>query len=136
MLEMAKAAGFPSIKRYYLVDEKLFKRLHKSPPDVLILDIKNITIPKIGKDGFAFASSMYKKTNAYIAITSAHKYFLREFHKDFDYIIQERLLTGMDFIEELNKIAEDLIKRKIAFYKKILFKIGFFLVKKSSLQAT
>lgn len=136
MLEMAAAAGFPYIERYYLVDEKLFKQLQESPPNILILDIKKITKPNIAKDGFAIASLMFKNTNAYVAITSAHKYYLHEFHKDYDYIIQERLLTGVDFIEELDKIIKDYLNRKIKFYKKILFRIGFLLVNKSTLSVS
>jgi two-component SAPR family response regulator len=133
MLEMAAAAGFPDIERYYLVDEKLFMELQQFPPDIIILDIKGITIPSVAKDGFSIASVMYGKTNSYIVITSAHKYYLKDFHKDYDYIIEDRLLTGIDFIEELEKITEDYLNRKIRFYKKVVFRIGFRLIKKSTL---
>lgn len=133
MLEMAAVAGFPKIERYYLVDEILFKRLQKSPPDILILDIKDITKPEIAKDGFAIASLMFKNTNAYIAITSAHQFYLSEYHKEFDYIIQQRNLTGVDFIEELFKISDDFLNRKIKIYKKVFFRVGLYLVKKSTI---
>lgn len=133
MLEMAAVAGFPKIERHYLVDEILFKRLQEFPPDIIILDIKKITKPNIAKDGFAVASLMYDNTNAYVVITSAHQFYLREFHKEFDYIIQERNLTGVDFIEELNKITEDYLKKKIKIYKKVFLRIGLNLVKKSTI---
>jgi len=133
MLDMAAVAGFPNIERDYIVDEKKFSDLQKSPPDIIILDIKGITKPSVAKDGFGIAAAMYRYTNAYVVITSAYKHYLSDIHKDFDYIIEKRLLTGMDFIKELELIIENYLKRKIRFYKKIFFRIGFLLVKNFAL---
>ncbi len=131
MLNYAKAAGFPEISRYSIIDLDLFDKMINNPYDIVILDIKGIAHPDLAPDGFTVARLLFEKTNSYIVITSAHKFHLHQYHQKFDYMIPQRLLTIVDFIDELNKIVTDYARLKLKFYKKIGFKIGFKLVKAS-----
>jgi hypothetical protein len=133
MLKAAAAAGFPNIERHYKVDMKLFTELMEKPPDIIILDIRGITDDNVGSDGWDIAMALYNKSNCYVVITSAHSYQIGHSHKYYDYQINNRLLTAVDFINELHKIIDDYINIKIRFYKKIMFKFGYHLVKKALL---
>ena len=77
---------------------------------------------------------LYEQTNAFVVITSAHKFHLHEYHRSYDYVMQERLLTAIDFIDELWKIVEDYLTRKTKFFRKLVFKIGYKIAKKSMTQ--
>jgi len=131
MLRIAKAAGFSNIKRYFLVDKELMQQLLRNPPDIVILDIKGVADTAVAKDGFSVAKTLYDNTETFIVITSAHKFFLHESHKSYDYMIKERLLTALDFVDELSIIVDQYLKVKIRFYKKIIFKIGFSMLRKT-----
>jgi chemotaxis response regulator CheB len=136
ILEIVKKAGFSSIERYYIVNKELLEKLLSDPPDIIILDIKGITEKDVAKNGFGIAKVMFEKTNSYVVVTSAHKFYLHETHKQYDYVIQERLLTAVDLIDELTNIVENYLKYKINFYKKITFRIGFKIVKKALMSST
>lgn len=136
MLKLAKAAGFAHIERHYLVDAKLMEDLLKNPRDIIIMDIKGVADPAVAKDGFGVAKSLYSKTNSYVAITSAHQFFLRDTHRSYDYMIKQRMLTAVDFIEELTTIVENYLRSKSKFYKKIVFRIGFALARSAITNGT
>lgn len=129
ILEIVEKAGFTSIERYYIVTKELLEKFLSDPPDIIILDIKGIAEKDVAKDGFGIAKMMFEKTNSYVVITSAHKFYLHETHKQYDYLIQERLLTAVDLIDELTNIVENYLKYKVDFYKKIIFRIGFKIAK-------
>jgi hypothetical protein len=131
MLAAAKAAGFSHIIRYYVIDAQLLQKLLRSPPDIIILDIKGVADKKVAKDGFGIAKLMFERTNAYIVITSAHKFYLRETHTQYDYLIEDRFLTIVDFVEELGRITEKYLKAKVRFWGKPVFRLGFFLARKA-----
>jgi hypothetical protein len=131
MLKLVRAAGFTHIERHYLVDEKLLKNLLENPPEIVILDIKGVAAPSVAKDGFGIAKTLYVKTDSYIVITSAHQFFLSDTHKSYDYMIKQRILTAVDFIEELTTIVENYLRAKSKFYQKIVFRVGFALARVS-----
>jgi hypothetical protein len=131
MLAVARAAGFSHIERYYLIDGLRLRKLLDSPPDIIILDIKGITDKSVAKDGFGIAKLMFDQTNAYVVITSAHKWYLHETHKDYDYVIEERFLTAVDFVEELQRITERYLASKVRFWRKVVFRIGLSLAKRA-----
>ena len=134
MLRLAANAGLSNIERHFKIDQELLGNLLKCPPDIIILDIKGVTIPDVAKDGFHVAKILYEQTNAFVVITSAHKFHLHEYHRSYDYVMQERLLTAIDFIDELWKIVEDYLTRKTKFFRKLVFKIGYKIAKKSMTQ--
>lgn len=136
MLRLAEHAGFMGIERYYKIDRKVLGDLLKHPPDIVILDIKGITTPDVAKDGFHIAKLLYEQTKAYVVITSAHKFHLHEYHRSYDYVLEERLLTAVDFIDELRNIIEEYLKGKIRFYRKVTFRIGYKIVKRDLFQAS
>lgn len=125
MIKAANSAGYNRITRYYNIDKELLKKIIENPVDIIILDIKGIVNTEIAKDGFDIAKLLYKNTNTFIVITSAHKYKLRNEHREFDYIINSRLLTQVDFIDELYTITGEYLDRKIKFYNKILLRLGY-----------
>lgn len=132
-LSLAAAAGFPGLERHYEVNAELMKDLLKSPRDIVILDIKGVAHQKIAKDGLGVAKILYNNTSSFVVITSAHKFHLSEIHKDYDYILETRLLTAVDFVEELEVIIQKCLANKIKPYRKILFKAGYFIAKTSLL---
>jgi hypothetical protein len=132
MLSIASNAGFKNIERFYKIDAKLFENLQTKPRDIVILDIKNITSKDVAKDGLGVASALKRTTNSYIAITSAHQLHLSRKMIDVDYIIEDRLLTAVDFIDILIEITENYLEKKMAFYKKVIFKLGFKIVKQNA----
>ena len=129
MLELAKAAGYRGIRRLYHIDKTVLNELLDNPPDIIILDIKDVVDPEIAKDGFDIARLLRKNTNVFIVITSAHKYKMRNIQLYCDYILEDRLLTPVDFIDELETIISTLLNRKMRFYKKTIFRLGFKLAK-------
>jgi chemotaxis response regulator CheB len=131
MIQVANSAGFKSIERYFIVDKQLMKILLENPPDIIILDIKGIAEEDVAKDGFGIAKVLFDNTNTFVVITSAHKFFLHETHKSYDYMIKERLLTAVDFVEELALIIDRYLRSKVRIYKKMIFRIGFSMVKKA-----
>ncbi|MCW7494715.1 hypothetical protein ND861_18805 [Leptospira sp. 2 VSF19] len=135
MIKLAKESGHRIIDRYYLVDDKLLKKFIKSPADIFILDIKGITKKEVAADGFALAEILLSKTNAFIAITSAHKHHLKNKVINVDFIIEDRLLTAVDFVSILDEIVNQYLNTKLRFYRKIIFKIGLKLQKISTLNA-
>lgn len=134
MLDLANTMGFSKIERLYYIDKKILQRLLVSPPDIIILDIKGIVNSEIGKDGFDIARTMMRETNTYVVVTSAHRYKLKNENSEYDYIINNRLLTAVDFLEELHSIVSDAFELKINWYKNIAFRIGFGLIKKILVQ--
>lgn len=129
MIELAKLNGFKNIERYTKIDSDLFEDLQKSPRDIVILDIQGITSPEVAKDGLQIASSLSKNTSSYIVVTSAHQFHLSNKLTKVDYVIEDRLLTQVDFLDTLIQITEDYLEKKTTFYKKVAFKVGFGLVK-------
>lgn len=131
MLNIATNTGFNKIDRHSKVDHILLSRLQKKPYDIIILDVQGITEPDVAKDGMQIAALLNKTTNSYIVVTSAHQFHLINEMTAVDYIIENKLLTTTDFIDELTGITEDYLTKKSSFYKNILFKMGFAIMKKS-----
>ncbi len=131
MLSIASANGNLTFERHKKCDATLLKSLVANPRDILIVDIKGTTTPDIGKDGFDIARHVFENTNTFVAITSAHKYHLKNQKEYGDYIIEDRLLTPIDFTNEINHIIDILLKRKIRIYKKLTYRIGKSLIKKA-----
>lgn len=131
MIELANSVGFNLIERFFKVDRDLMKNLIDSPRDIVILDIKGISAPTVASDGMKIGKLIYDQTRSFVVLTSAHKFHLSEHHKSYDYVIQDRVLTAIDFIEELNHITERYLQYKIKFFKKIVFRVGYQIAKKS-----
>jgi len=131
MISLAEAAGFTHIERHFKVDAGLLHDWLERTPDIVILDIKGVAAAEVAKDGFGIAKVLYEQTPAYVVITSAHKFHLHEYHQSYDYAIPDRLLTAVDFIMVLTKITEKYLTQKIRFYRKVAFRLGFFIARKS-----
>lgn len=129
LLSLARKNGFQHIERYHIVNSELLKTLLEDPRDIIILDVQGVTTPDVAKDGLHLASSLTKKTNSYVVITSAHKFHLTNRVTDVDYIIEDRLLTAVDFMSELTNIVEDYLTKKSSFYRKVAFKVGLSIAK-------
>ena len=134
MLKLAAEVGFTHIERHSIIDKELLRNLLKSPPDITILDIRGVAASDVAKNGFDIAKILYEETDSYIVITSAHKFHLYEYHKSYDYVIHDRLLTSVDFIQELKTITERYLNDKIRFYQKLGFRIGYRVIKASLMQ--
>lgn len=106
MLSVASANGNITFERYSKCDSILLKSLVSNPRDILIMDIKGTVTNDIGKDGFDVASHVVKNTTTFVVITSAHKYQLRNRMNQVDYVIEDRLLTPIDFTDEMNIIID------------------------------
>lgn len=130
MVRIARASGFVNIERHYIVDNQLLSDLVATPPDIIILDIKGVTDGEVAKNGWGIAKIMFDKTNAYVVVTSAHQFYLHETHRSYDYLIEQRFLTAVDFVEELTAITERYLHAKVQFWAKPVFRLGFALVKK------
>lgn len=130
MLSIASSAGYPNIKRLYWINEEVFKDLHKNPPDIIIIDVKGVVDKRIAKDGLEVAALLYRNTPAFVVITSAHQYHLRKEMKENDYILEDRNLTAVDFINAISVITQSFLRKKLKPYKKLIFKLGFSLAKK------
>ena len=124
MLSIASANGNITFERYKKCDATLLKSMVANPRDILIMDIKGTTAKEIGKDGFDVAKHVFENTSTFVAITSAHKFHLKNQKNYGDYIIEERLMAPIDFVEELNHMIEILLKNKYSLYKKGLYRIG------------
>lgn len=124
MLSIASANGNITFERYSICDSILLKSLVSNPRDILIMDIKGTVSKDIGKDGFDIASHIINNTSTFVAITSAHKYQLRNRSNQVDYVIEERLLTPIDFSDEINIMIDRYLKTKIKIFGKISYKLG------------
>jgi hypothetical protein len=133
MLNIASADGNLIFERWDKIGELELKNLVQSPRDIVILDIKGIVDPAIGKDGFDIAKHLHQNTPSYIVTTSAHKFKLKNRDYYGDYVLTERLLTPIDFIDELNYIISDYLEKRIKPYQKLIFKMGLKLAKKALL---
>jgi len=129
MLSIASSKGNITFERYAKCDATLLKSLVSNPRDILIMDIKGTVTSDIGKDGFDVARHVYSNSPTFVAITSAHKYHLKNQNNYGDYIISERLMTPIDFAEEMNNMIDIYLKKKVRVYKKLFFKVGKYLYK-------
>ncbi len=132
MLNVASNAGFNKIERYSEVDKPLLGKLQKEQYDIVILDVQGITEPEIAKDGMHIASLLSRTTSSYIVITSAHQFHLVNEMTQVDYIMENKIQTTADFVDELIEIVDDFLDKKSSFYKNVIFKVGFSMVKKSA----
>jgi len=132
MLSIAGANGNINFERYQRCDATLLKNLVERPRDILIVDIKGTVTDDVGKDGFDIAKHIYNNTNTFVATTSAHKFHLKNREAYGDHVIAERLMTPVDFTEEINLIIGLYLKKKAKFYQKLVFKAGKYLFKYSS----
>lgn len=124
MLSIASANGNITFERYNKCDSILLKSLVSNPRDILIMDIKGTVSKDIGKDGFDVSSHIINNTSTFVAITSAHKFQLRNRSNQVDYVIEDRLLTPIDFSDEINIMIDKYLKTKIKVYGKISYKLG------------
>jgi len=129
MLSIAGAKGTISFERYYICDVNLLKSLISNPRDILIIDVKGTVSEEVGKDGFDVAKHVYQNSPTYVAVTSAHKYHLKNRTNYGDYVMEDRLLTPVDFTEEINSMIDNYLKKKKKVYQKIGFRIGKYLFK-------
>lgn len=129
MLSIAGAKGTVSFERYTKCDANLLKSLVSNPRDILIIDIKGTVSEDVGKDGFDVAKHVFQNSPTYVAVTSAHKYHLKNRTNYGDYVMEDRLLTPVDFTEELNSMIDNYLKKKKKIYQKIGFRIGKYLFK-------
>lgn len=129
MLETANNSGFTNIDRFNHIDQERLNQFQINPYDIIILDVKGIVDENIAKNGLHVASILHKTTETYIVITSSHQFHLNNRMMEADYYIEDRLLTNVDFVNEIIHITEDFISKKTKFYQKILFKYGFKLLK-------
>ena len=132
ILSVSRAIGY-NIERCYYIDEPRLEQIIKSPPDLIILDIKDICDPKVAKDGFQIASLLTGNTNSYVALTSSHMFHLESIHKAYDYIIGQRLLTALDFNSELEIMIDEYLSTKVRFYNKVLLRVGLKIMKMADL---
>lgn len=124
MLSVASAKGNITFERYSICDANLLKSLVANPRDILIVDIKGTVSPEIGKDGFDVAKHVYSNSNTFVATTSAHKYHLKNRTNYGDYVMEDRIMTPIDFTEELNSMIETCLKNKRKIYQKVGYRIG------------
>jgi hypothetical protein len=129
MLSIANANGNISFERHYKCDSTLLRNLVERPRDILIIDIKGTVSDDVGRDGFDIANHVYNNTNTFVAITSAHKFHLKNRDSYGDHVIAERLMTPIDFTEEMNLIISLYLKKKAKFYQKLVFKAGKYMFK-------
>lgn len=129
MLSIAGANGTISFERYNLCDVNLLNSMVSNPRDILIIDIKGTVSADIGKDGFDIAKHIFQNTTTFVAVTSAHKYHLKNRTNYGDYIMEDRLLTPVDFTEELNSMVGQYLKKKKRIYQKIGFRLGKYMFK-------
>lgn len=129
MLAVASAKGNIIFERNYKCDSILLKNLVANPRDIIIVDIKGTPTSDIGKDGFDIAKHIRQNTSTFVVVTSAHKYHLKNRENYGDYIMSERLLTPIDFTEEMNVIIDKYLKTKTKIYQKLVFKTGKYIIK-------
>ncbi|GJI98923.1 hypothetical protein RugamoR57_56410 [Duganella caerulea] len=131
MIAAAGMAGFSGIERHKIVDQQFYNRLLSVPYDIIILDVKGSVSPEVAVDGLALAKNLKENTHTYIVITSAHQFHLSNQNACADYVIEQRTLTTVDFVNEIKMIIENYLNENLRFYKKIAFKTGYFLAKSS-----
>lgn len=119
MVNAASLRGLGRIERLFQVDSAVLESFLAKPPDIIILDVKGTTLPDVAKDGLALAAYLSKSISSYIVVTSAHKYHLTNRVVGVDYILEQRLLTVVDFLKQLEKIRLDCLTRKKRFYQNI-----------------
>lgn len=124
MLNIAGAKGTVTFERYPTCDANLLKNLVSNPRDIMIIDIKGTVSPDIGKDGFDVAKHIFQNASTFVAVTSAHKYHLKNRTNYGDYVMEDRLLTPIDFTEELNCMIDQYLKKKKKMYQKIGYRVG------------
>lgn len=124
MLSVASANGNISFERHSKCDSILLKSLVTNPRDILIMDIKGTVHKDIGKDGFDVVDHKIKNTTTFVAITSAHKYQLKNRLNEVDYVIEDRLLTPIDFSDEMNIMIDKYLKIKTKIFGKLSYKVG------------
>lgn len=133
MLALAATAGYTRIERHSQIDAALMQQWLQNTPDIIILDVKGVCDPSIAKDGLGVAVLLRRSTSAYVAVTSAHRFHLKNVQSAFDYVIEDRLMTGVDFIEELERLVDDFFERKARFYSKLCFRIGRSVIRHATL---
>jgi hypothetical protein len=124
MLKAAKLAGYHGIERVDYVTPDVFAAWLKRPPNIFILDVKNVCDPNVAKDGIELARTLLRETGAMIAMTSAHKWHFRKALPQIDYFIENRQLASADFVDELAAIVDHYLSTKARFYKHIGMRIG------------
>lgn len=129
MISAAESAGFCKIKRVKEIDWKLMKSWLQAPPDIIVLDVVGVCKEEVAKDGLALASTLRKQTPSMIVITSAHTSHMRSEMREVDYIIDNRLLTISEFLDELETIINLYLSEKVKFYKKLGFRAGMMLAR-------
>ncbi|MEK9507680.1 hypothetical protein WI460_05660 [Gemmatimonadota bacterium Y43] len=131
MLQLAEATGFGAIERHYKVDHALLSSWIADPPDIVLLDVKGVAEAEVAKDGFGVATLLAKSTSCYVVITSAHQFHLKNALRDYDYVLEQRLLTAVDFVDELEVIVDDFFARKSTWVRRQTFRAGRLLIKAS-----
>lgn len=129
MLQVARSAGYERIERISRVTADVFASWLKKPPDVIVLDVRNVCDPDVAKDGVELARALIRETSSMVVITSAHKFHLRKSLPEIDYIIENRHLTSSDFVDELSQIVERYLSTKVRFYRHIGLRIGMALAR-------
>jgi len=133
MINVVKNTGLKNIERHKKIDIYLLNRMQKKPFDIVILDIRGIIDPSIAKDGMQIASLLSRTTNSYIVIVSAHQFHLVNEMTKVDYIIENKLMTAVDFLDEVFEILSDYLSKKTSSYKKIILKAGLSALKRATL---
>lgn len=129
MLSLARNSYPIHFERWSSIGHNELNDLTLHPRDIVILDIKGIIKDNIGKDGFDVSKHLMNNTRSFVAITSAHKFQLQNKNVYGDYVLTERLMTPIDFVDELNSMISLYLSRKQKVYQKIFYKIGFKLLK-------
>lgn len=130
MLNLASVNGEYNFERWTHLSGGKLNDLMRNPRDIVILDIKGIVDKEIAKDGFDVARLLKRNTESYVVTTSAHQYHLKNRDDYGDFIITDRLMTPVDFVEQLNLIVEDFLDKKIRPYQRLFFRAGFKLCSK------
>lgn len=121
----ARIAGYRKIDRIYFVDDKALKKItEKDRYDVIILDIKGVVHQEIASDGLQLSGLLKKRTSAYLVITSAHQYHLDKRVLKVDRILEDRMLTSVDFISLLDEISSELSVARWKFLRRFGLKIA------------
>lgn len=134
MIAAARHAGYCGITRIMQINHAELQKLLQNPPDIIILDVGNVCPKDVAKDGIDLARVFSRDTSAMVVLTSAHKFHLRGAITHVDYIIENRKLTAVDFVNEIALIVDKYLAVKSKFYKAVLFKIGVRLVKAGTAQ--
>jgi len=124
MINTARRAGYHGITRVSYVTREILDAWLETPPDILILDVKNVCDPSIAKDGIELARLMVNETNSFVALTSAHQWHFRRDLPKVDYFIENRNLTSADFVDELSTIIDKYLSSKAKFYKHVMLRVG------------